>query len=351
MSAFEARIFDVIAAGSCTGQSLCILGVKLVGVNPQNGKKLLYSLAFIIIVALASRLARAAARALLYGRANETARFWTRQAISLTAAILLLLGLLSIWFDDPTRLATGLGLASAGVAFALQRVITSIAGYLVILRGKTFNVGDRISMGGVRGDVIALGFIQTTLMEMGQPPSVQDATPPIWVKSRQYTGRVVTVTNDQIFSEPVYNYTRDFPYLWEEMMIPISYDTDAARVEQILLDCADHHTVHIGEMSREALEAMQRRYFVHEADLEARVYYRLTDNWLELTVRFVVTEHGIRDIKDAMSRDILAAFKGEGIGIASATYDIVGFPPIRLADGALRVENGAASHRGSDAPS
>ena len=237
------------------------------------------------------------------------------------------------------------------MAFALQRVITSIAGYMVILRGKTFNVGDRISMGGVRGDVIALGFIQTTLMEMGQPPSVQDATPPIWVKSRQYTGRVVTVTNDQIFSEPVYNYTRDFPYLWEEMMIPITYSTDAARVEQILLDCADHHTVHIGEMSRAALEAMQRRYFVHEADLEARVYYRLTDNWLELTVRFVVTEHGIRDIKDAMSRDILAAFKREGIGIASATYDIVGFPPIRIVDGALRVENGAASHRGSDAPS
>jgi len=302
-------------------------------------------------VLLASRLARAASRALLYGRANEATRFWTRQGISLIAAILLLLGLLSIWFDDPTRLATGLGLVSAGVAFALQRVITSIAGYIVILRGKTFNVGDRISMGGVRGDVIALGFIQTTLMEMGQPPSVQDAAPPIWVKSRQYTGRVVTVTNDQIFSEPVYNYTRDFPYLWEEMMIPITYSTDAARVEQILLDCANRHTVHISEMSLASLEAMQRRYFVHKADLESRVYYRLTDNWLELTVRFVVKEHGIRDIKDAMSRDILAAFKGEDIGIASATYDIVGFPPIRIKDGSIRVEDGAVNHRGTDAPS
>ena len=72
-------------------------------------------------------------------------------------------------------------------------------------------------MGGVRGDVIALGFIQTTIMEMGQPPPVQSADPAMWVRSRQYTGRVVTVTNAKIFDEPVYNYTRDFPYIWEEM--------------------------------------------------------------------------------------------------------------------------------------
>ena len=122
--------------------------------------------------------------------------------------MLLSLGLVSVWFDDPTRLATALGLVTAGLAFALQRVITALAGYIVILRGKTFNVGDRITMGGVRGDVIALGFIQTTIMEMGQPPAVQNADPAMWVRARQYTGRVVTVTNDKIFTEPVYNYSR-----------------------------------------------------------------------------------------------------------------------------------------------
>ncbi len=66
---------------------------------------------------------------------------------------------------------------TAGLAFALQKVITALAGYLVILRGDTFNVGDRITMGGVRGDVIALGFVRTTIMEMGQPPAVQPAEP------------------------------------------------------------------------------------------------------------------------------------------------------------------------------
>ena len=97
------------------------------------------------------------------------------------------------------------------LAFALQQVITSIAGYFVILRGNTFIVGDRITMGGVRGDVMRLGFIQTTIMEMGQPPSVQGASPAMWVHSRQFTGRIVTVSNAKIFADMVFNYTRDFP--------------------------------------------------------------------------------------------------------------------------------------------
>nr|WP_246733484.1 mechanosensitive ion channel domain-containing protein [Methylobacterium sp. BTF04] len=155
--------------------------------------------------------------------ASLQTKFWTRQGISLLAAVLLILGLLSIWFNDPSRLATAFGLMSAGLAFALQQVVTSLAGYFVILRGATFTVGDRISMGGVRGDVLRLGFIQTTIMEMGQPPSVQGADPAMWVKSRQFTGRIVTVSNAKIFSEPVFNYTRDFPFIWEEMAIPVTY--------------------------------------------------------------------------------------------------------------------------------
>ncbi len=289
-------------------------------------------------------------RLVLHGRRNERTRFWSRQGINLATAVLVLLGLLSIWFDDPTRLATAVGLVTAGLAFALQKVITAVAGYFVILRGDTFSVGDRITMGGVRGDVIALGFIKTTIMEMGQPPSVQGADPAMWVRSRQYTGRVVTVTNDKIFDEAVYNYSRDFPYLWEEMSVPITYTTDRARVERILLEAAERYTVKISEMSQGALESMQQRYFVQPADLKPRVYYRITDNWLELSVRFVTKEHGARDLKDLMSRDILQAFDEVGIGIASATYDIVGFPPIRIEERApatrISGPDGAAKPQG-----
>ena len=75
---------------------------------------------------------------------------------------------------------------------------------------------------------------------------------------------------------------------------------------------------------------MQRRYLMKPAEMSPKVYYRMTDNWLELTVRFIAEDHGIRDLKDAMSREILAALDEAGIGIASATFEIVGLPPIRI---------------------
>jgi len=308
-----------------------VLGVKFVGVNAENGQKLLLTLAYIAVVLLLGRGARAIVRRLMHDRRDERVAFLARQGIRLGTAVLLILGLVSIWFDDPTRLATALGLVTAGLAFALQKVVTAVAGYFVILRGKTFNVGDRITMGGVRGDVIALGFIQTTIMEMGQPPSIEsNAEPAMWVRSRQYTGRVVTVTNDKIFDEPVYNYTRDFRYIWEEMRLPITYTADRDRAERILLEDAERHSVAADEMGIEALEEMRRRYVMKSADIRPRVYYRLTDNWLELTVRFVVRDHGIRDVKDGMSRDIIKALDEAGIGIASATFEVVGLPPLRI---------------------
>ena len=247
----------------------------------------------------------------------------------MTTAVFLILGLASIWFDNPERLATVVGLVTAGLSFALQKVVTSVAGYFVILRGKTFNVGDRIRMGGVRGDVIDLGFIQTSIMEMGEPPAVQSDAPGMWVLARQYTGRVVTVSNSHIFDEPVYNYTRNFPFIWEEMHLPVPYGADRRRAERILLDAAKRHAAPEGELSSEVLAELKRHYG-STVGIAPRVYYRLTDNWLELTVRFVVQDHGIREVKDAMARDILAGLEEAGIGIASGTYDIVGLPPIRI---------------------
>lgn len=310
-----------------------ILGVKLVGVNAANGKKLLFTLIFILLIFVLGRLLQAATRAILRGRDEAHVQFWARQGVRLATMVLLLLGLVSIWFDDPTRLTTALGLVTAGLAFALQRVVTAVAGYFVILRGRTFNVGDRITMGGVRGDVIALGFLQTTIMEMGQPPAVQEADPAMWVKGRQYSGRVVTVTNAKIFDEPVYNYTRDFPYIWDELVLPITYAADRARAERILQDAAERHTIRIEQMSRESLQEMQRRYFMKPAEMRPRVYYRLTDNWLELTVRFIAEDRGVRELKDAMSRDVLTALDEAGIGVASATFEIVGLPPLLIRDG------------------
>jgi len=138
------------------------------------------------------------------------------------------------------------------------------------------------------------------------------------------------VTNDAVFNQPVYNLSRELPYLFEEIRIPIKYGTDRQRAERILLDAARPATDAIRSAGEDQLQEIGDRYGVPAEEIVPRVYYRLTDNWLELTLRFLVPDHGIRKIKDEIARAILNRFEAAGLEIASGTYDVVGFPPIRL---------------------
>jgi len=323
---------------------LTIFGVRLVGFTADTGVKLLFTLALIAFVIALHRLVRWGMHSLSEVRRAPLTRFWTRQAANIITAVVFVAGLLSIWANSPTRLATFLGLVTAGVAFALQSVVTAIAGYIVILRGGVFRVGDRIVMGGVRGDVIAVGLLHTTIMEMGQPPTVQDAEPAMWITSRQYTGRIVTVTNDQIFSNPVYNYTRDFPFIWDQMTIAVEYGADYQQAEQIILDAARHHVERFVKPGEQDFATLQDRFDVYPSDLVPTTYYHLTPDWLQLTVRFVAPPHGIALIKDGMARDILAAFTAHNIGIGNSPtqQQITQLPPVRIERGA----QAAASHDG-----
>lgn len=306
------------------------MGIQFIGLNAENGRKLVLTVVLIAATLLMRAAFVTAVHLITRRNRNERFVFWCRQGASVVSAIVIVLAFLSIWFDDPQRLATGFGLFTAGLAFALQRVITAFAGYVVIMRGNTFTVGDRITMGGVRGDVIALTFTQTKIMEMGQPPPVQAAEPAMWVRARQFTGRIVTVTNDKVFNEPVYNYTREFPFIWEEIVVPVPYRADRQRAEQVLLDCVAAHAEPLDAESEPVRRAFERRYFIELDDLTPRVFYRLTDNWLELTVRFIVPDHGIRYVKDAIARDVLARFTAENIEIASATIELSRLPAIAV---------------------
>lgn len=306
--------------------ALHLFGVTFIGATPENAIKFGFSIGWIVLVSVAGRVLRFVARKLTAKKVG----FWSRQGVSILGALVMVGGLISIWFNQPQQLATIVGLFTAGVAVALQRVITACAGYLVILRGSTFNLGDRIVMSGVRGDVIALNFMQTTIMEMGKSPGEQAGTPATWVHSRQFTGRIVTVSNAKIFDDPVYNYSKRFKYIWDEIRMPVPYASDYARVEQILLDAARRHTEDLSHIGRQELDDLQRRYDLPETRTEPRVYYRLTDNWIELTVRFFVSDHGTRERKSRMAREILAAMTAEGLQVASGTYAIVQMPDLKV---------------------
>src|SRR5438270_2539325 len=318
------------AAAAAPVQGAHVAGVTLIGATPENLHKLLVTLGFIVAAWLITRLLRFVLGLFIGSRSGTRFQFWAKQGVSLVVAGILILGVMSVWFDNPARLAGVVGLIGAGVAFALQRVITAVAGYFVILRGKTFNVGDRIVMGGVRGDVLDLSFMQTRIMEMGQSPKEQGDAPSMWIRSRQFTGRIVTVTNDKVFDDAVYNYTREFPYIWDEINLPIKYGDDSAQVEQLLLDAARRHAMTYDKIGEEEARRIKEEFGLEVGEIDPRVYWRMTDNWLELTIRFLAPDHGIRNIKDAMSREILDGLYKAKIEIASGTYAIVEMPPIRI---------------------
>jgi small-conductance mechanosensitive channel len=305
--------------------------VHLVGVDWHTATKLLYTAIFIVGLVVLRFLARQIVRLALRGRVHTSARFWARQGVNLATAVLVALGLLSIWFDNGLHAAAALGVLTAGAAFALQRAITSLAGYFLILRGDIFTVGDRIVMGGVRGDVIGLGFLRTTILEMGQPLGDDDEDVHAWVDGRQYTGRVVTVANAAVFDEPVFNYSREFSFLWEELKVQIAIDADYEQAERILLEAALEHSKDQAALGTESLQKMRRRFFVPNADLEPAVYYKLSSTWIEMAVRFIVPTHGTRRVKSAISKQVLEQFRAHGIEFApSATYAITELPPVRL---------------------
>ena len=310
------------------------LGTDWFGMMGQGGRGLLLSAALVLAAGLARAALRALVRLTLRSGTSRTLRVrsWTRRGGDLLLALAVASGLLSIWFEDPMRLATAFGLAGAGLALALHRVVTALAGHVAIRHGNAFAVGDRISMGGVRGDVLALGLVQTTLMEVGAAPGRDDG-PAARVGSRQFTGRIVTVTNAAVFDEPVCNHAREFPYVWDAFSVPIRYGGDRARAEAILLDAAGRHALDPGTISEQEARTLERCFGLKRTDFEPQVYYRLTASWLELTVRFAAVDRGTRSVGDRVARDVLTRFEAAGISVATAEHRIVGLPPLELRDG------------------
>ena len=241
---------------------MTLFHVRLLGVNAANGEKLLLSAAVVGGVLLIRYLIVWIVRLVTGEQPNERVAFWTRQGASLIATIVGAVVLISIWFEDTTRLTTAVGLIGAGLAFALQKVVTAFAGYLVILRGKTFTVGDRITMGGVRGDVISLGFLQTRIMEMGEPPAAQsDSDKILGARAAIYRARRHRDERQSVRRADLQLHAR-IPVHLGRNQDPIGYKTDRRVAETILLDCAREATADIADASKAAHAAIEQRYFI-----------------------------------------------------------------------------------------
>jgi small-conductance mechanosensitive channel len=230
--------------------------------------------------------------------------------------------LISIVYSDKLGgLTVAFGVAGAGIAFALQEVIASFAGWLAIMFGSFYKTGDRVQLGGIKGDVMDIGVLRTTIMETGQ-----------WVDGDLYNGRIVLVANSFVFKEPVYNYSGDFPFLWDEIKIPIQYGSNYEKTNEILLKIGKEVTGDLSEKTKQKWDFLQNKYRLENAQTEPMVSLVANDNWVEFTLRYVVDYKRRRFTKTELFTKILntiEATNGE-IKFASATFHLVEAPEFKV---------------------
>ena len=268
------------------------------------------------LVVLAGVVAAWAIGRLAFRRVDDPYdRYHFRKLVRYGVAVVVLIVVAVIWRAFAGRVGIVLGLAAAGLAFAMQEVVGAVAGWFNILWGRIFRVGDRIQMGGVRGDVIDITPLRTKILEIGS--RADDGS---WVKGRQLTGRIVAVSNKATFTEPVYNYSAAFGFIWEELALPFRHDGDWPRAQRIMQEEAAEVSDSAG--ARAAIAEMARRYPLPPAELEPRVFVRATDNFMELSARYVVPVRTARSVADELTRRVRRRLDEAGIEIASETLDV-----------------------------
>lgn len=181
------------------------------------------------------------------------------------------------------------GVAGAGVAFALQDVIVSIAGWIHIMISGKINVGERVKIGDVKGDIIDIGVFSSTIMEMGA-----------WVDGDLYNGRIVSISNSFVFKENIHHYSAEYPFLWDEVRIPVRHESDIDLARQIFLSVLDEICGEYAEQSKVHWSKMTMKFRVEEAKVEPMVSMMFDENWISFTLRYVVDFKNRRTIKNSI---------------------------------------------------
>lgn len=260
--------------------------------------KIIYLLIALGIVFLMTRILK---RVLTRYVPNNTTRYQARKFITLIGYIVFAIMAMLIFNYKLSSVTLALGLAGAGIAFALQEVIVSVAGFTAILSGHFYKVGDRIQMGGIKGDVVDIGVLRTTLMEIGD-----------WVDGDLYNGKMVRVANSFLFKEPVFNYSGDFPFLWDEIKIPVKTDSDHEYFRQVLQNILEEEVGDFGRASQSSWDKLTNQLYVENAQVTPMITLSFDENWTTYTLRYVVDFKKRRTTKDKIYTNILKSINGSG---------------------------------------
>jgi small-conductance mechanosensitive channel len=226
---------------------------------------------------------------------------------------LILIVFLFVFNDKLGNIGVTLGVASAGIAFALQEVIVSVAGWLNIITSQQVKVGQRVKIGEITGDIIDIGIMKTTVMEIGG-----------WVDGDLYNGRITEISNNFVFSTPIQNYSEHYPFLWDEISVPIRTDSDFKEARRKFVEIVEDICGDYAEASVDTWAAMQGRFMLENASVKPSVTLRFDENWITFTLRYVVDYERRRSTKDKLYTRILEEirYNPDIIMIASVSMEV-----------------------------
>lgn len=291
--------------------SITELGERWLHLDPGIQIAILKSLLAILLIVLG----RAIALRVMTARVTDirTQYSW-RKTITYFSVALALLLVGRVWFSGLRDIATFVGLVTAGLAIAFKDPVVNFGGWLFVMWRRPFVVGDRIQIGENAGDVIDLRVFQIVLLEIGN-----------WVDADQSTGRMLHVPNGLIFREPVANYTRGMQFIWNEIGVTVTFESNWKRAKEILTEIVEEHARETVNEAEQQMMKASRQYMIFYSTLTPTVYTAVRDDGILLTMRYLCHPRRRRGSAQAIWEDTLARF-GEADDIDFAyrtvrTYD------------------------------
>jgi small-conductance mechanosensitive channel len=251
-----------------------------------------------LAVVAAAALAISVARRLINRQVKDlAAAYYWRRLITYAVGGLALLVAARIWMRGVGSLLTFLGIVSAGLVIALQDIFANVTGWLYILSRKPYGVGDRVEIAGHQGDVVDVRMFNTHLVEIRN-----------WVDADQSTGRILLIPNGKVLREPIANFTRGFDYIWTEVPVLVTFESNWRKAKQILTDLARRHCEHLSPDAEAQIRRAAEQYLIHFAKLTPRVYTSVRDSGVLLTLRYIDKPRNRRNTEETLWEGILEAF-------------------------------------------
>ena len=226
----------------------------------------------------------------------KTSYKWRRGLLYFLVAIGLLV-LSRVWFGAINGLATYLGLVSAGIAIALKDPIVNLTAWVFIIIRQPLKIGDRVQIREITGDVIDIRLFQFSVMEIGN-----------WVDADQSTGRIIHIPNGCIFTEPQANFTAGFEYIWNEMPVLVTFESDWKKAKRILVEIVEKHAVNLSKEAEKQIKEAAKRFLIYYSKLTPIVYTSVKDSGVLLTMRYLCKVRQRRSTEDAIWSDVLENF-------------------------------------------